>query len=101
MLASWVLPGWMSDTQEQLKETLGMVVVVVVVVVFFLFCFAFFPLCSILALERRDSWEAEEESVCMFGRGGGVGSESAKKEGMEDIVFVCVCVCRGGGGGVG
>lgn len=103
MLASWVLPGWMSDTQEQLKETLGMVVVVVVVVVFF-FCFVllFFPLCSILALERRDSWEAEEESVCMFGRGGGVGSESAKKEGMEDIVFVCVCVCEGGvGGGVG
>lgn len=37
MLASWVLPGWMSDTQEQLKETLGMVVVVVVVVVFLFF----------------------------------------------------------------
>lgn len=31
-----------------------------------------------------------------------MGSESAKKEGMEDIVFVCVCVCVGGvGGGVG
>lgn len=75
MLASWVLPGWMSDTQEQLKETLGMVVVVVVVVFFVLF----FPLCSILALRRRNSWEAEAKSVCMFGRGGGVGSESAKK----------------------
>lgn len=87
MLASWVLPGWMSDTQEQLKETLGMVVVVVVV---FFFCFCFFPLCSILALERRDSWEAEEESVCMFGRGGGVGSESAKKRAWKSV-----CVWQG------
>lgn len=94
MLASWVLPGWMSDTQEQLKETLGMVVVVVVVVFLFLFCFfCFFPLCSILALERRDSWEAEEESVCMFGRGGGVGSESAKNRAWKSV---CVCVCGTG-----
>lgn len=59
-------------------------------------CHFCFPLCSILALERRDSWEAEEESVCsecMFGRGGGggrVGSESAQNKGMECVLCVCV-----------
>lgn len=50
MLASWVLPGWMSDTQEQLKETLGMVVVVVVVV---FFCFVFSSLFYFGTREKR------------------------------------------------
>lgn len=52
MLASWVLPGWMSDTQEQLKETLGMVVVVVVVV--FLFCFVCFFCSSLFYFGTRE-----------------------------------------------
>lgn len=53
MLASWVLPGWMSDTQEQLKETLGMVVVVVVVVFLFLFVLFFSSLFYFGTREKR------------------------------------------------
>lgn len=56
----------MSETQEQLKETPGMVAVVeVVVVVVALISFSVFLSVSILALERRDSWEAEEEKCVL------------------------------------
>ena len=41
-----------------------------VLCLFFVFCFRVFvfPLCSILALERRGSWEAEEDSVYVWAR---------------------------------
>lgn len=70
MLASWVLPGWMSDTQEQLKETLGMVVVVAVAVavVVVVVVFLFFPPPPPLyygTREQRLIGDGGEKCVCL------------------------------------
>lgn len=81
MLASWVLPGWMSDTQEQLKEKLGMAVVVVV---FFCFCVLFF-LSVLFWHSKKRLVGGGGGSVCMFRQGGGVGSESAKKRAWKSV----------------
>jgi len=102
MLASWVLPGWMSDTQEQLKETLGMVVVVVGFCLFFFFFFFFFVLFFFLSVLF---WHSIEETcgrrrrkVCVC-----LGEEEewavkVQKRGHGRVcVCVCVCVCVGVG----
>lgn len=94
MLASWVLPGWMSDTQEQLKETLGMVVVVVVVVFLFLFCFVFFVFfLSVLFWHSREETRGRRRRkvcVCL-----GEEEEWAVKVQKTGHGRVCVFVCVG------
>ena len=89
MLASWVLPGWMSDTQEQLKETLGMVVVVVVVVFFFVF---FPPLFFYFGTREKRGRRRRKGCVCL-GRKKEEWAVKVQKEGMEECVCMSVCVC--------
>lgn len=67
MLASWVLPGWMSDTQEQLKETLEwlllLLLLFVVVVVIFL---------SVLFWHSREETRGRRRRKVQKGGHGGV-----------------------------
>lgn len=83
MLASWVLPGWMSDIQEQLKETLGMVVAVVAVVVVFLL--PPHPPLYFGTREKRLKGGEGEKCVCS-GEEEEWAVESAKKQDMEGCV---------------
>lgn len=90
MLASWVLPGWMSDTQEQLKETLGMVVVVVVVV--FLFCFLFLFLSVLFWHSREETRGRQRRKVCVCLDEEEEWAVKVQKTGHgRECVFLCVC----------